>query len=523
MRHILTFLLITGLGGFVTRSAEAQVQQKFIITESGQPFSFDPLDADTSNNLPVARMLYLTPLEVSSDDRLTSAILESFSYDTDAKTVRWTVRNGLKFSDGTAITPNDVAFAVARMAVRRPGFPVIKEIVGMNEWVRSPKPLHSFPRGLKVDRQTISISFAERIDHPLFRFCLELFSIIPRRSVDLDTGNLLTPQPPTSGYYSIAERDSNSIVFARRHEFPTIDGKSVPSSIRFVYAKARPYLDSLAGSLDGDTVIMAGDGAFQADELVTIDKKYELRNLPKAKFAVLLLNPDAPAFRSRECRQLFAASFREAYAKIISAPDVLEGSISPRIVTGYLPLEELKKSLRTHDDKTFESCKAAMRAHKVRLGGAAGNQGSPFQLAAQETLRQFGQTDVEPIMAANLDELDDLYLNDKVHIKAFSSGLWALDPFGDLQMLFTPGLHKPLSHMQKDAVLQQMIAKLRTELPPAERIELASKLNRHLFEDAVFNVFRHSRRFYVSKKGGGFRSLNASITSPTPWQVFERQ
>ena len=515
-------IFTNGQGGLAARPVEARVQQKFVITETGQPFSYDPLDADISDNLPVARMLYLTPLEVSADDRLTSSILEKFSYDVATRTSHWTVREGLKFSDGTPISPADVAFAVARMALRRPKFPVIKEIAGIDEWVKSSKPLHSYPKGLKLEGRNISISFVESIDHPLFRFCLELFSIIPRRSVDLDSGKLLTPQPPTSGYYTISARNSDSITFIRRPEFPTIDGKPVPDSIRFVYGQARPLLESAAASIDADTVIATSESIFKTNELDKLAERLDIRNLPKAKFLVLLLNPNTPAFQRRECRQMFASYFREAFAKNVGTLSILEGSISPRTVTGYIPLSELTGSLPSLDEKTTNSCRESLKGHKLKLGVLQA-QDSPFQLAIKETLRHFGHTDVNPTVAATVDGLDGLFVKGDVHIEAFSSGMWALDPFGDLQMLFTPGLHNALTHLQGDAKLQAMIAKLRTEMPSEQRIQLAKDLNRHLFEESVFNVYRHSRRFYASKKGGGFRTLNAAITSPTPWQVFERQ
>ncbi|MCX6110595.1 MAG: ABC transporter substrate-binding protein [Proteobacteria bacterium] len=505
------------IGGFMPQSAAAPVYQ-YIVTETGQPASLDPLDADSSDNLPVARMIYLTPLEVSSDDRLTSSILEKFSYDSASRTTTWIVRDGLQFSDGTLITADDVAFAVTRMALKRPNFPVIKEIVGLEAWTKMARPLASYPQGIRLEGRTISITFAERIDHPLFRFCLEIFSIIPRRSVDQETGKILYAAPPTSGYYSISHRDSDSITFVKRPAFPTVDGKKVPETIRFTYRKPRDLLAVMPGAIDNYTVASTSEVMFKPGELNQLTKLYEQRDLPKAKFRALLINPETQPFRQKACRQQFAALFRQSYAKAMGSAEILEGSISPRIVTGYLPLHQLELQ---SPSSAAQQCFTSLAKHPLRWVKKNGPD-TVFEQALMDTLRQIGQHDAGPVVTDTLDAADNTFIGGHAPISFFGSGLWALDPFGDLQMLFTPDLHKPLAHLQRDRVLQDMIAKLRTEVPPVERVQLATKLNSYLFEEAILNVFVHSRRFYLSKKGSPFRSLQASITSPTPWQVFEK-
>ena len=48
---------------------ENEILKHYLVTESGIFTSFDPLDADATNNLPAIRMLYLTPLEMFQDYR----------------------------------------------------------------------------------------------------------------------------------------------------------------------------------------------------------------------------------------------------------------------------------------------------------------------------------------------------------------------------------------------------------------------------------------------------------------------
>lgn len=504
----------------MTNISVANPTHKFIITESGMPSSYDPLDADSADNLPLARMIYLTPLEVSADDRLTSTLLKTFSYDSASLTATWVVREGLRFSDGSLITADDVAFAVSRMAHKRPGFPVVREIAGMDKWVHSIKPLHSFPEGIKVVGQTVKIAFTSRIDHPLFRFCLELFSVIPRSSVDQDTGRMKFQQPPTSGYYAISSRDASSITFGRRPDVKMAGQQQVPQTIKFVYIKPQDLVGQ-ASTMDEFTIAATNEALFKPEDLKNLVSGFDQRDLPKAKFRAILINPEAAPFKNMTCRQIFAQAFRDEYAKLLGSTDAIEGSISPKVVTGYARLNAMTEALPARSPSEVKKCLEDIARVPIRTVFKKGTT-TLFQEAVKSTLIRMGQPNAEPIGVDTFEEADKLFLEGKAQLAAIGSGLWALDPFGDLQMLFTPGLHAPLAHLQRDKELQKMLATLRTEIPPAERVALALKVNQHLFEDATFNVYTHTRRFYLSKKGISRGNLQASITSPTPWQLFAK-
>lgn len=230
-------LLASLIFGIMMENIHASVDlpKRYLISESGIFTSFDPLNADATNNLPAARMLYHTPIEISKNDILTSAVLDSFEYSIGEARAKWIVKKGLKYSDGTEITPEDVLFSVVRMAFTRPKFPVIKEIVGIEEWSSKPGALSALPSGIKLDKQTITITFTRNVDHPLFRFCLELFSIIPKRCVDEKTNKLVCDQPPSSGYFTLKDKGSDWALFQLRHELEGSKGLPKAKQIKFEY------------------------------------------------------------------------------------------------------------------------------------------------------------------------------------------------------------------------------------------------------------------------------------------------
>ena len=97
MGQLATILIF--IGSLIAYSAQGAVMKEYVITETDKYTSLDPLDADLTHNLPVARMIYATPLEIDASDSMTSLVLESFSYDRGSQTITWVVKKGLKFSD----------------------------------------------------------------------------------------------------------------------------------------------------------------------------------------------------------------------------------------------------------------------------------------------------------------------------------------------------------------------------------------------------------------------------------------
>ncbi|MBL7542853.1 MAG: hypothetical protein JNL11_03510 [Bdellovibrionaceae bacterium] len=114
--------------------------------------------------------------------------------------------------------------------------------------------------------------------------------------------------------------------------------------------------------------------------------------------------------------------------------------------------------------------------------------------------------------------MGDLFDFGKISIFYGGSGFWAQDAAGDLQMLFTPGLHKSLDFVTQDSGLQALIQKLKED--PTNKSRFV-EINQYIHDEALFNVYSHIRRFFVSKKSSHNVVLPFAITSPFPWHLFE--
>lgn len=487
---------------------------RYVITETAGYTSLDPLEADSTQNLSVARMVYATPLEISEENHLSSHVLESYSYDSAAHTIKWVVKSGLKFDDGSPLTTDDVAFAVSRMAFTRPQFPVIESIEGVSAWAKQKDGLKSLPGGIKVNGQTITIHLTKSFEHPLFRFCLELFSIIPKRCVDLATNKLACQETdiPASGYYRLTERSRDKLLFVKRDDQP-IYGVQVPKQIQFEYFTPEELPTKLQ-VLDKMTVFAGNEFLFTKEAMQKIEGDFSTKFTPASRFAALLINPHAGPFKDKNCRQYFAKMFRESYSELNEKSKGLEGSIFAKILPGYLSVKDLE-SERPLSKTEETTCKSVFGKSVIDWGYVESESQTIFVETLKRTLAKVGARPGEPKLASSRKELADLFASGKIGLYSASSGFWALDPAGDVKMLFTPNLHKVLSHVSSDAKLQKLIGELNDD--PGSY----AAVNRHLFDEATFNVYAHLRRFFASPNKDLLMDVPFAITSPAPWQVFK--
>ncbi len=479
----------------------------YIITETGKYSSLDPLDGDITSNLPVVRMVYSTPLFVNQDDTLSSHVLKEYKYDPETYTLTFVLMDGLKYSDGTRIDPEDVAFSIARMAFTRPEFPVIKDIVGLTEWLASPNSLANLPSGISVDGLTIQVRFVRAQSNPFYRFALELFAIIPRSCVDIRENKIICDEIPQSGPYVIESESDKEILFKARLD------KQKPKTIRFKYV-ASEKIEKLADA-NFSFVGASNENLFSYNELQKISDRFNIKRQPTARFAVLLFNPLKAPFDKKECRQFFADLFRNEFHHLFGGPNTIEGSIFTKIVPGYLPYKTLREKYYRVNEK---DCVVAYQKHPIKFGGYKYSTWAMVESTLLKIHESLGLPPPQIVTYEDPYEYIQAFLKGDVQISAGSSGFWALDPVGDLKMYFTPNLHERLNLVSRDPKLRKMIDGIDT----AKDIKVhLQKITTHLYENAIFNVYGHSARFYFGSKKQKLNDMPIGITAPAPWQFFQ--
>jgi hypothetical protein len=501
---VLVFLI--GLYLYSRQKSEGfYMNLKYVVTETRGPDSFDPNDADKTQNLSVMRMLYATPLEIDKENLLGSFILKSFHYEENLQQIRFEVRNDVNYSDGSKITVGDVALAIARTAYFRPDFPVVKNIIGVKKWSDAKKGLKTLPQGMKIKGNLLTIDLDRKLSNPLFRFCLELFSVIPKSCIDLETAAMTCEIAPSSGYFAIKSKNSDEIIFQKRKGIQKPVGEINFESVTFQFKSIQ---DACRFQIEPNQVIAASEIDYVAAGCTESIKPAQVHWMPSARFLVLRFNPETDLFKSKEARHYFAEVVREILRKKNSSL-IVERSLFPKLLPGYL------------DSKGFDFPYKDMSRHfkgvKIRLPQIKSFGALIFDsiIEAAQNLEMKVEIEPEPPMA----QMVDSFLTGNFPVIAGSSGFWAQDPIGDVSMWFTKNLHKPMRFIWTDTQVYKQISSLENELDP-NLIKLKMEMfNRHIFDQSLIAPVLHFRRCFISNSDVKGLILPQAITSPAPWQL----
>ncbi len=479
---------------------------------SAPPDSFDPLDFDAANNVFLGRLLYATPLEFDSNGLLTSSVLDKFEYLAENKTLQFHLKSNLQYENGEPIRIEDVALAIQRMALSRPNFPVIEKISGLKGWLQQKYPLKGDLSGLHIDGDILTITFDEAVEHPLFRFALELFSIIPSSSIDLETAKLKGSRPPGSGYYKLVSGDlgQRKWEFERRNDSQNL---GMPQRIEMDVQSWSDALSSAARRRPQFSVV-AGFGDVYLDPSLSSEiEKMNFKTVatPDAWHMVMKLNSENGGFQKLEARRTFITKLRlklkEHYPKNVK----LEESVFSKLLQGYVDYSDGKGSPSPLDTLSKDIVKEAFPSGLTWVG-------QEMKLPAiddsiSETCFYFGIDCKKLVRSEAVGKHYDLFVG--------LTGFWSYDPYGDIKMLFTPNLHKQLQDIAKDQKVQSMLTDLNSP-KVEEKSDLAKKLDKYLHDQYIYNVVAHFPFvFAYSDSSATGEGIPQSGTLPYPW-MFAR-
>lgn len=517
LRMALKAVLLSGII-FTTPLAFGDSMQRFVTTKGGKPTSFDPLNADSSENFHAALMMYLTPIELSVNDELRSTLLSDFGYDPQTKNMTWVAKDGPTYADGSKITAEDIAFSVARMAFTRPTFPILRDIVGLKEWLASANPLTTFPAGIKVEGQKILIAFDRPARHPLARFVLTTFSVIPKKCVDLKTNKLSCEMPPASGYFQLKKREQGGSrwIFERRKEYTVLENKKLPDALSLEYWSPDEVMKNLPLS-DKNTVIRTHESAYSPEDLKQLKSLTQQATRNGSSFGCFVINPHVEPFQDQSCRKVFVNLFREEYQKLFEATLPLESSLFTRLLPGYLPQSTFQK----FEVKNSAECLERLQKHPPLFANLEGH--SDFTLFHKTMLKVYdklGIKNLEPVEIKERKEMRVLFMSGKIALFVSSSQFWELDPGGDLKMFLTPNMHPPLKFVIEDKRLQELVSKVDSTENPSENKKFFEDINRFVYDQTLLNVYSHFQMLLVSKKGHQLDPAKYSLTITKPWDVL---
>lgn len=422
------------------------------------------------------------------------------------------------YSDGTEVTIRDVALSVKRMLLHRPNFPVLRYIVGKQDWIMLKEPLKNEIPGIEISGETLTIKLSQKVYQPLFRLSLNIFSVIPEKCVNLSNNKLACTHPPSSGYYVQESAFEKKILFKLRKNLPNNIAQKLPQQILFDYEN-RPIEEYFSGEKT-DTVVWGYDLNFTPQEHHMLSTKYRVERLPSAWFTGFVLNPRVDPFSDADCRYWFAQEFRNIFSHQELDPIVASSSIFTKLIPGYKSNSSLTSLRKPGNSGAQERCISALK--KSGLVYAIRTQTTPplVEKTLKTMSEKHGFNISEPVIAPSSHSGWPTYGRTDVAFQLSNSGFWPLDPVGDIQMLFS-GIHEDYMDIQSDKVIQSLVRDISQSYSFEEINNNMSRLNQSLFNSAYFNIFCNQSYFYVSRSDCSTRKcLELSVTLPYPWQVF---
>ncbi len=503
-------------------SAEATKNSEYrlILSETDYPASYDPLDADLSNNSDLMKLRYFTPIEVDQEDKFRSSVLKSFEYDNKTFTIVWKVKSGMSYSDGTPIVPGDIVMAIKRMALKRSEFPVLSSVKGVKKWSIQKDALTTDIPGVNLKGDTITIQFDQNVLNPLFQFSLSLFAIQPSKCFDLKSTKLICDVPPASGYYdfsgsapTLTGKDVKPlpIKFSIRKGFDKSGNFEMPPRLTLEYTNKN--LSDLIKIMDGNSVARVPDSRLTDDFINQFRKDVDIKRLPKTAIIYLLLNPNFEAFKDKVCRRIFANEFRKIYGESVKSVKVAAKSFSSPIMPGYLTNEQMDKQVPTPEST---SCSEKFKKHPIKYMTTL-----PFWdklvIASMEAVGM-PTTGVYKGGTAVPEFYESFVSNNTAVITSYVS-FWPLDLPSGFNMFFSPEMHSQLKFLLEDRKLTELSKSLFKEGDPGKASSYYEKINVLLYDEAQLNSLSYFGDAYVSKASHG-TILPIATSEPNPWHLF---
>ncbi|MFZ4403892.1 MAG: ABC transporter substrate-binding protein [Pseudobdellovibrionaceae bacterium] len=471
-----------------------------------RPTSWDPLDFDQSNNIHIARMLYSPPLLVDTTGNLSSILLSEFSLSEDKTTIHFKLKEGLYYEDGSPITIEDLHFAILRMLYVRPQFPVIDAILGKETWLKSANPLKNSPEGLIIDGQGLTIKFSHKQRKALFRFALELFSVLPKRCFNQDTGKMICHRGPESGLYKFASDDSLTIknqdlVFKARSK-----QDHLPQEVLFKYNLSDEQQTHLLESKDNVVVYTSTLKRSKTDPQFQV-KNVTVQLSPKARIAALMLNFKHPAFKTKTQRQQFVDSYR---LELKNKSGDLLSSIENSLFTELMP------AYKSYEPK-IEKAKITINNNNIEVKNFFASVDKPF---IESFVSVCNKTNLNCSFEKNQSGLIKDYDSGIVASFINKTGFWAVDVVSDLKMLFTPNLHDLLRQVWQDKELLRLIDQAYASEDDSTLEKNLRIVDEYIQDQALFNVVAHFQWAYISNNSHIGTNLSQAISDPHPWHLF---
>ena len=202
-----------------------------------EPSSLDPQYLTERASARVSNDLFAGLMDFDQNNNPIAGLAESWSVSKNGKIYIFHLRAGIKFSDATPITADDVVFSWQRLANPKTGAPfayLLNSLENGSEVVKGLKPVSAL--GVTaLDESTVVVKLKQSTPEFLEYLTLPAFSILPKHTLDKYNTSWTKPHYlVSSGAYKLVEHVFNSYILVKKNPYYYESSQIVIPSVRFL-------------------------------------------------------------------------------------------------------------------------------------------------------------------------------------------------------------------------------------------------------------------------------------------------
>lgn len=251
--------------------------------------SLDPIAIRNANgDIFADELIYdgLVSYDPSGSAKIEGGVADSWKVSADGKTYTFTLRKGIKFSNGDAVTAEDVKFSLDRF-----GDPKINQIMGVLA--------DGYETAKVIDPRTVAISLSRPTPTFLDNAAIFPSFIVPKKLVE-EQGDAFFKNPVGTGPYKVKEFVSGSHITFERNPYYWEAKKPYLDTVRFNFATDSN--SRLLALTSGEAQIADGI-PFSQIKTVKANKKLLLQKVPVPAWIGLSLNNSFKPLGDQKVRQ----------------------------------------------------------------------------------------------------------------------------------------------------------------------------------------------------------------------------
>lgn len=456
------------------------------------PESYDPYQSDSFASMPVAKNIYAPLVSTFLDGKPQGMIAESWEMSQDGKVWRFKIRKGLKFQDGTPITPEIVLKNFRRILwlTKASGLALNRAMPEVAKWEDYSLPLKS----LSADGDNIVFRFAAPPENLFEDLEKPLFGIANPVCFD-QAGKWLNEKCLyESGQYKIEKRLPGALILQNRHVFPEVE--NAPDTIEYIANtfSSKPWLEwALENKVDMMLNSSLGLGRLELDRITKAG--YKVLNEPPLRMHYLRLNHTRPPFNDKALRQSIRDSFLYYLGndQNFNSELRLDPSFVPPGGMGYLPLKIPGRPGKRID---LQGATVKVQLLPVRPPDNPVSKSEKYKKALETALyKTMERYNIKLDVSRDYSKTYEMTKSGYFDVQFNYSGLSVQEPYEALRMMFMSDIGACIpdpSGWIPGYILKGMDAKTADQ-----RRQYAEKINQTVYDEAAVITFTHSGFVYV--------------------------